>query len=337
MAFGLIAAVMLMLIATGVYFDRGFFHSHFTDFLDTMPFTLADNQSGKKEANADPRTRPKSSTLSQAGSISASQDDQKNVAPSKPVDGNAPATQEAPGGTAKPDTPTSMADLKTATESPSGDASPPQSIKATSETATDFVRLISDAKLTRDAAFARLFSSWGSEAPDGAIDECLFAKQNNLRCLSSNGNISLLSKLDHPAILEFVLPDGANRYATLIGLQGQKWVLGMGKSNISLDPTEMLPYWRGNFTLLWRPLVSTTGIIKLGKNNEAVRWVRLQLNEPAALGKETFFDDRLQHSIMFFQRNNSLRPDGEVGPMTMIQLQKASHNYMWPSLAKTKD
>jgi len=278
MAFGLIAAIALMSLATGLYFDREAFRPHLMGFLDAMPLKFADKQPDKKEVNT-----------------------------------------------------------KRADESPSGDGSPPQGIKATSAAATDFMTLISATDLTREAAFARLFSVWGSNGPEGANDECLFAKQNNLRCLSSNGGISLLSKLDHPAILEFMLPDGSNRYATVIGLQGQKCWLGMGKSNHSLDLTEMLPYWRGNFTLLWKPPGDTSGILKLGKSNEAVRWIRLQLNEPAAPGKETLFDDRLQHAIMGFQRNNSLLPDGEVGPMTMIQLLKASPDYMWPSLAKTKD
>ncbi len=202
---------------------------------------------------------------------------------------------------------------------------------------TGFGKMIEDASLTRRAAFSRLYTLWGGTPPQGEYDECLAAKQMGLRCLFSKGDAPLLAKLNRPAVLELVLPDGSNRYATLLRLEEKKWVLAMANSDIGLEPEQLLHYWQGNFILLWKPPSSMAGINRLGKNNKAVRWTRLQLNEPAAPGKESFFDVRLKQKVMDFQRKNGLLADGEVGPLTVIQLEKASPQYEGPSLIKIKE
>lgn len=204
-------------------------------------------------------------------------------------------------------------------------------------TQADFEKWLVNPTLTQDMAFSRLYASWGVKVPQGEYDECLLAKQHGLRCLISRGDSARLISLDYPAILEFVLPDGTSRYAALTGLDGQQWVLDMGGTAIRVEAAQWLPYWQGNFILLWKPPYDAPAIIKPGKNSEAVRWIRAQLNAPAAPGLETFFDENLRARVMDFQRSNGLLADGNVGPMTVIQLEKASARHTGPSLSKTQE
>ncbi len=333
-----IGALAMLTLAAGVYFNTALIASARSVFSKAAPGQSADGRPGEDRVKAGGPSAA-SALAPPADGISATKTDKEADGSPHPPESGTPQLAQQPVGAANPMSiePASPPEARKSAESQPVATGLPESAKPTSGAPDDFEKLLADPGLTRSAAFARLYTLWGGKAPAGNYDECQVAKQQGLRCLFHKGDAAQLRALDHPAMLELVLPDGSNRYATLIRLEGEKWVLGMGERTLGVAEARVLPFWRGHFTLLWKPPGVGGGISKLGNNTETVRWIRQQLKEPGAAGKESFFDARLKERVMDFQHKHGLLADGEVGPMTMIRMEKAASRYDGPSLSKTYD
>jgi len=213
----------------------------------------------------------------------------------------------------------------------------PADKKTGPELADDFDRLIIDPSLTKAFALGRLYALWGTELPTGVSDGCEIASQHGLQCQSLHSDEAGLVSLNRPAVLELTLPDGSKRYATLIGLESEQWVLDLGNVTRRVDPARLLPLWKGNFVLLWTPPKNFSSIIKPGQRDETIAMIRQQLNEPTMAGFESYLDDKLKKRIKDFQRQHGLAADGQLGPMTLIHLENASAHYAGLRLNKAHD
>jgi general secretion pathway protein A len=195
-----------------------------------------------------------------------------------------------------------------------------------------FAELMSDSGLTRDKAFARLLALWQIEPPVDATDFCQFAEQKGLHCLSTNGNWFQLRSLDHPAVLEFAVPDGTKRYAVLVGIRDDKIELSFGTQRHAFELADILPFWRGGAALLWKPPKGDARTLVAGSEGEAVRWLRRMLRAPAEDGADDYFDTKLKARVVAFQVEHGLNPDGVAGPYTMIYLAKRADDPGIPRL-----
>lgn len=196
-----------------------------------------------------------------------------------------------------------------------------------------FVELIADPGATRDRAFARVLSLWRIEAPDGTSDMCRFAEPKGLRCLSTRGNWFRLRALDHPAVLEFALPDGGKRYAALVGIRDDKVELSWGDQDHAFDLADILPFWQGDATLLWKPPNGDARALGAGVRGETVKWLRQMLRVPAQDGADDYFDENLKARVIAFQTEQGLAPDGVAGPYTLIYLSRRAGDPGAPRLA----
>lgn len=196
-----------------------------------------------------------------------------------------------------------------------------------------FAELIADPGLTRNKAFARLLSLWRIEPPDETADFCRLAERKALRCLSTGGNWFQLRNLDHPAVLEFAMPDGAKRYATLTGIRGDKIELSFGEQSHAVDLADILPFWRGAATLLWKPPNGDAAPLGVGHRSETVKWLRQMLQVPAQEGADDYFDAALKARVVAFQVDHGLAPDGVAGPYTLIYLAKRDNDPGVPRLS----
>jgi len=227
---------------------------------------------------------------------------------------------------------------KPAAPLPSASAAAPQNTPepakpaAVMAPAPTFAELIAAPGLTRDKAFARLLSLWGIEPPNETTDLCRFAEQKGLHCLSTSGNWFQLRNLDHPAALEFTTPDGAKRYATLIGIRDDKIELRFGEQSHTFYLADILPFWRGGAVLLWKPPSGDVIPITEGNRSETVKWLRQILRVPAPDGTDDYFDANLKARVIAFQVEHGLTPDGVAGPYTLIYLAKRDHDPGVPRL-----
>jgi general secretion pathway protein A len=198
---------------------------------------------------------------------------------------------------------------------PSG-AVPPPAAGGVPGTLLDW---LAGAGASPNPAFGRLLALWGKpqEVPKGT-DPCEFARRHGLLCHSENSGWNGLRLLNLAAVLELVPAEGERRYVTLTRVDPEGWTLDAGGRTRTVSPTELLPWWNGRFTVLWKPPVAGVSLVKPGQASPAVPWIRQRLGlkpKRAALDR---FDKTLQHQVMEFQRREGLTVDGQIGPRTFI-------------------
>jgi hypothetical protein len=198
--------------------------------------------------------------------------------------------------------------------------------------------LIRDPKLTREEAFERLFSQWKiGNKPEGTTDDCAWALQNGLQCLFEKSSWHFMRRLNRPVILEFLLEDSQKRYATLVALDEYSMTLDLGTQHLSFPIEQVLPFWRGRYILLWKPVFRNMFLMRQGDKSEAILWLRQQLNKPvsAVTGDARVLDEELKKRIIAFQTSRGITPDGRVGTHTMIHLNTIANPHDIPMLERS--
>ena len=215
-----------------------------------------------------------------------------------------------------------------------------------SETAEDlplFSELIRDPNLTQDEAFTQLFLQWNIQYnPEGSLKACDAALQKGLRCLFTRSNWNFMRRLNRPVILEFVVKDSQKRYATLVVLDEHRLTFDLGPKRLTFPLDQVLPYWQGRYILLWKPIHQTMSWLHPGNISWMVRRLRRQLVEcgmPVSTVTEnaSLYDEALQRQVMAFQTSRGIRPDGIVGPYTMIHLNTLTNTSEFPMLERGSD
>lgn len=215
--------------------------------------------------------------------------------------------------------------------------SPGPAVTPATQPGATLAQVIAEPNWSRRAALAQLLALWQVNQPPENVDECLIVKQSGLRCLFQKGSWSQLLSLNHPAILELILPDGEKRYATLVRVDQGQAVLSLGDQHHSFDVTDILPFWRGDAILLWKPRNNRAASIKPGDTGEAVVWLRHQLGVQTPAAQANYFDERLKARVVAFQQAHDVLPDGMVGPLTMIHLTQGSNDPALPRLGSKLD
>jgi general secretion pathway protein A len=190
----------------------------------------------------------------------------------------------------------------------------------------------------RDAAFASLFALWGEDyaARRGEVG-CDFARRAGLRCLVKTGTWKVLRRLDLPAMLTLVSPDGEPHYATMTALQSDTATLDVAGETVTIPLTEIERIWDGAFVALWRTPGLATTDLRPGMSSRDVAWLRQQLAEGGATPERlTVYDDELKQRVVAFQRANGLTPDGIVGDETLVRIAAMATDARMPSLSKAR-
>lgn len=91
--------------------------------------------------------------------------------------------------------------------------------------------------------------------------------------------------------------------------------------------TALEPMWTGRYLVLWRPPKLTGHVLRLGARGTDVLWLREQLRAldgtPVVSADPTVYDRALRARVRAFQQSRALRPDGVVGPETLVHLDSA--------------
>lgn len=197
-------------------------------------------------------------------------------------------------------------------------ATQPPAAKDTPETLADW---LAGAGTSPNPAFGRLLALWGKPqgVPEG-MDPCEFAQRHGLLCQSEDSGWNGLQLLNLAAVLELVPVDGARRYVTLIRVGPEGWTLDADGWTRTVPQADLLPWWNGRFTLLWRPPVAGVSLVKPGQASPAVSWIRQRLGLKPKRTAVDRFDEALRYRVMEFQHRAGLTADGQVGPRTFIVL-----------------
>jgi len=178
---------------------------------------------------------------------------------------------------------------------------------------------------SRQSAYESLFHQWGIHylpARDG--DPCHYAALSGLQCLDLQGNVEHLTGIDRPALLTLTDRQGNSYYASVINVQGSVATMFFSDHISRINVDEIGQHWFGKYTILWRPPPGYRTPMLRGHQGDEVRWMEEKLagiqGTPVPAADGAVYDEALATQVKLFQFDNALKPDGIVGPQTLIRL-----------------
>ncbi|WP_425257629.1 AAA family ATPase [Rubrivivax sp. RP6-9] len=164
------------------------------------------------------------------------------------------------------------------------------------------------------AAWRALGARWGLDLPAGDADPCDAAARQQVPCFRGVAGLAQVRELARPGVL--TLRDAQNRasHVLLTALHDDSATLEGAGSPQTVSLATLAALWRGEFATFWR---APPG------------W---REGEPAGAALAAWLDPRLPPvpgqplsvRVMAFQVANGLKPDGLAGPMTLMQINRAS-------------
>jgi general secretion pathway protein A len=186
-------------------------------------------------------------------------------------------------------------------------------------------------KLQRDInqAWRELASAW--KLPESVGYPCQAALAQGLQCYrTSNLNVPMLRQLGRPGILTLQSDKGLPFYAVLVDLSGQSATLRIAGELHQVGLLSLGRLWRGDFSTYWRAPPGYIPDQHEGSAGASIDHLAKQLDQldqtaprPAGSAPQTF-DAALRGRVRAFQRSQGLKADGLPGPMTFMQLERAT-------------
>jgi general secretion pathway protein A len=183
-----------------------------------------------------------------------------------------------------------------------------------------------------NTAWRALASRWKLPAQAGASDgdPCLAAAAQELLCYRTNQlSLPLLRQLGRPGILTLQAGASAPVYALLVGLSEQTATLQVGSTLHRVRLVALGRLWRGDFATYWRAPPGYSADLPDGSSGPVIDRLTTQLAQidgapaPVAGAAPEQLDPALRARVRAFQRAQGLKPDGQPGPMTFMQLERA--------------
>jgi len=208
-------------------------------------------------------------------------------------------------------------------------AAPPPAPAASRAPASPEPLRLADWAARDDDAWAGLAQRWGLPLPAGA-DACAAAAQRGLQCYrSGSGSLSLIRLIDRPVLLTLQRPGQPPALAALVGLDGQQATLLVDGAPRRVAVPELAAAWRGEFTTFWR---APPGYANRADNMGPLRdWLATQLArvQGAAAPASAAASARpglneLIRQVQAFQASQGLQPDGRIGPVTLMLVNRAA-------------
>jgi len=176
------------------------------------------------------------------------------------------------------------------------------------------------------------------EVEDDSVFFNLGARQNGLLVQRTEGDMNLLKRLNHPAILEFKTSDGlGSRYLALAKMNSWGVVLrGAGEEEeIELDTERLIPYWSRVTYVMWKDFLGNPGVIASNSPGESVVALKMFMHE---LGYHDIeinpaYDFKTLEIVKGIQRDHGLQADGVVGPFTKMVLFNEKSSLRIPHIA----
>ncbi|HKB55084.1 MAG TPA: AAA family ATPase [Ramlibacter sp.] len=174
-----------------------------------------------------------------------------------------------------------------------------------------------------DEAWRELAKAWKVDVSAQA-DPCKAVQQDGLQCFTRPLSLPLIRELARPGILTLDADTGSPRYAILVALTGETATLRAGSGEQTVTLAALAARWQGGFSTLWKmPPGYTAG----GAPNAAtIDWMAASLAKSSGGTAKVHrgFDGPLKSELKTFQTARGLAADGLPGPMTFMQLNRAT-------------
>jgi general secretion pathway protein A len=182
-------------------------------------------------------------------------------------------------------------------------------------------------KLLHDAqqAWRELAQAWKLPPPEG--DACSALAREQVQCFNHPMSLPLIRQLGRPGIVKLDADSAQPSYAILAALTERTATLRADGTEQTVTLAALAQRWRGDFATLWRVPAGYGAKWQEGQGGASVQWVAQGLaqarGEPAP-ARPAVFDGRLRADLRAFQLAQGLSADGRPGPLTYMQLNRAT-------------
>ena len=178
-------------------------------------------------------------------------------------------------------------------------------------------------------AWRALAPSWN--LPASETEPCQAAMAQQTQCYrAANLTVPQLRQLGRPGILTLQAGSESPVYALLMGLTEQTATLQVADKLVEVPLVALNRLWRGDFATYWRLPPGYTTRLTEGSTGPVVERLASQLSQfdglpsPATGTAPISLDAALIARVRAFQRAQGLKPDGQPGPMTLMQIDSAT-------------
>jgi general secretion pathway protein A len=175
-----------------------------------------------------------------------------------------------------------------------------------------------------DEAWRELARSWQVDLPSGAAP-CEAAQQRGLQCFTHALGLPLIRELGRPGILKLDAGTGSPRYAVLTALTHDTATLRAGGTEQTVTLTALAARWQGGFSTLWKTPPGYAPHV--APSAATIDWIAAGLAKASGASAPTAHrgvDAALRGELKSFQTAQGLAADGQPGPMTFMQLNRAA-------------
>ena len=237
------------------------------------------------------------------------------------------AAKAAPGaaGQARPSAEPAVADASASTSGTGPEAASAVALvsgpsRAAASSAAQPPALLRD----RDQAWRELAQVWKLEPEAG--DACRALQKERVHCFSKNLNLAMIRELARPGILALDTDSGAPSYVVLTALTRDTATLRAAGTEQTVTLAALAARWQGDFATLWRAPPGYAGRLP-DAQGPTVDWIATRLAVLDGTSPPTgrnVLDARLTARLRAFQLAQGLAGDGQAGPMTLMQLNRAA-------------
>ncbi len=175
----------------------------------------------------------------------------------------------------------------------------------------------------RISSFKSLFGRWRLAVRGWNGEPCKAAASMGLECVEAAGGWLKLRRLDLPAALRLITPDGKAHWAAIVALDAEQATLVLGARVVKPALSEIDALWDGRFEVLWQPPPIGVREVAPDIRGKPVVWLRQRLEaldgQPSA-ARGDVYDTQLRARVLAFQQRQSLAADGIAGVETLARL-----------------
>lgn len=181
--------------------------------------------------------------------------------------------------------------------------------------------------LLRDEAQAwrELAQAWKLQPGDG--DPCKALAADQAQCFSRKMSVATIRQLGRPGIVTLDADTGQPSYAVLTALTADSATLRASGTEQTVTLEALAARWQGEFSTLWRSPAGYSSRLPDGQGGPAVKWAAEALakfnGQPPPAGR-VVLDAALKAKLRTFQVAQGLPPDGLLGPLTFMQLNRVA-------------
>jgi general secretion pathway protein A len=176
----------------------------------------------------------------------------------------------------------------------------------------------------QEGPYEAMFRLWGAVFRKDGGSACEQALPQGLLCIEDAGSPDDLRIMNRPAVVKLKNAEGKEQPVLLTALDGQSVTIAIDAETKSFTLGDFKERWTGTYTVLSKRPSGYQEKISPGYRGDFVSWIEEKLTRlqgrKIRSGTAGEYDEKLAGEVRKFQKSRGLKPDGVIGPRTILSL-----------------